>query len=961
VFFRFSEPPYITVSQITHRSVCFSTDGSGRFVRQNNNVLRLETMKTMKSIVILLSLLGNIALAQTGDAYFNKKEYRNAVLAYKKEALRDPSKYMNLAKSHFALQEFSESVEAWKLYTEKHSSADKTLANKWILTREDMPVKVENIGENINTSNQEIVPRISSDGNTLYFLSEDRTGGVGGEDIWYCEKKPDGTWGEAKNLYQLNTTSHEGILSISPDGNVAIVFGNYQGSFGGGDLFYAVKTPNGWTFPCNLGGTINTKGWESLAALAPDGKTLIFSSSSRTDGKGGSDLYVTTLTEKGWTTPKNLGATINTSMAEAYPYISADGKTMYFTSTGHFGFGGNDLFVSRRLDDSWTNWSEPENLGRYINTLSDDQDFSIPGSGIKGYMVRNDMPDGFGGSDIYTFYMPQKYRPEQVFNVYGRIYDEKDSNVLANIRFYDLETNQEVTKVTSDAHDGMYNVSLPKRKKYQVVIDMKGYLYFSAILDLTDPELYRKQESFYTRLQHKQSRLNELQAEIDRLNAELKKATESKSEDIQKAFDKVENILKEYQKALDDYNRTMTEAKYRWLEEEGESLNLRKDFQLQTAQVGATFELKNIFFDFGKATLRKDSEAELDKLYEIMAKSEIVIELGGHTDSIGSDEANLKLSQDRVNSVKAYLVSKGITEARLQAIGYGEKQPVATNSTEEGRAMNRRVEVKILKLTMDREGGEIVTEEDRKKKKDKKKEEEPVEEIAEKGNMLELLQKAAKNGGLPSGSSCNEKPNYYGNNNYRPSDKKDYFRNFGNFGTIDKNNYTLKSFNASLVNFRYKPVGYFTGAEVSFLSKKLTERAIQAYLISPDSIKGGLGYSSITNNQIGNSPFLFSLGYAAKVFVGKPASATEDKLFGHLSIPVGIKYLLVKDGFIVAPEIFYHINAWTSRTKRNGVFDDGAQHLSIGVNGRWNMFHAGLNFNAGPLVSFVGFRAGVSF
>ncbi|HCS20560.1 MAG TPA: hypothetical protein DIW47_08370 [Bacteroidetes bacterium] len=926
-------------------------------------------MKKMYLLIVALLFCSNLVLAQNGDAYLAKDDYQGAIRAYRSEVQNNPAAYFNMARAYFAMQDFDAAILALESWKSKDPKCDHTKADKWLelLRRDDQPVKIENMGSTINTSEDQYVPRVSADGKTLYFLSDERSGGMGGEDIWYCERQSDGSWGVPKNFYSMNTTSNEGILAISPDGNVAIVFGNYKGSFGSGDLFYSVKTENGWSFPCNLGGTINTKNWESLAALGPDGKTLIYST-SREGGKGNSDLWVSQLTETGWTTPKNLGAAINTGEDEKWPFIAADGKTMYFSSNGHFGFGGSDLFMVKRLDDSWTNWSEPVNLGPYINSIKDDKDFSVSGSGINGFVTRSGSPDGYGANDIYQFYVPVQFRPEQVFNVFGRVSDENDSNAWVNIRYFDMDDGAEVNKTTTDAADGMYTVALQKGKKYQVVIDMKGYLYFSSILDLSDPNLLRKKEPFYEKLKFKQDEVNRLQTELDRQNAELKAALQSGSENIEEMFEAIEANMKRYRKALDDLENVMAEAKYQWLEEEGQSLNLRQDYKVQTARIGAKFELKNIFFEFGKATLTKESEKELDKLYEIMAKSEIVIELGGHSDSIGSEEANEKLSQDRVNSVKSYLVNKGINTQRIQAVGYGETQPVASNHNEEGRALNRRVEVKILKLQMDREGGEVVTDDDKKKKKEPKEEVVPVE-VAEKGNMLDLLQKAAKNGGLPSGSDCNKEVQYGSNPNYKPTPTKKKY-NYGgnggiswNFGDVDKGNFILKSFNVSVINWGYKPLDQKSlGAEVSFVTKKLKEHHFQYYFANPDSVSLGIGYDYLRNWQIKSTPILFCYGFESKLFLGKVLTMTEEKLFGHVAIPFGIRYMMQPKGVVVAPELFYNLSLWTSkRSDDNGAFEEGASYLRLGVNARWKLVHAGVHLNAGQTTSFLGFRAGVSF
>lgn len=923
-----------------------------------------------KCILICLLVSNGAGLfAQSGDEWFNKQDYLRAVRSYKLEVARDPSKNLNLAKAHFALQEFEEAKAAMKAYRDNAPGADKVLADNWLklLNRDDQSVRIENIGEGINSSKDDFLPRISSDGKTLYFLSNGRVGGKGGEDIWFTNRNADGSWGTPQNLSALNTSSHEGILTISPDGNVAVVFGNYPGSFGGGDLFYSVKTENGWTYPCNMGGTINTKGWESLGALGPDAKTLIFSS-DRTDGQGNSDLYITQLGENGWSTPKNIGKTVNTKGDEKFPYIAADGKTLYFSSSGHAGFGGLDLFMVKRLDDTWTNWTEPINLGRYINTLGDDKDFSISGSGITGYLSRSGAPDTYGANDIYSFYMPSAYKPEQVFNVYGRISDNLDSSVLANIRYLDIETGKEINKTTSDIENGFYSVALAKNKKYEVVINMKGYLYFSEILDLTDPRLYEEKEGFNLKLKEQRESINRLSAELTRLNRQLEQAINSNSINIQALFDEVDRTVKDYKKNLADLERLMAESKYRWLEEQGKQLNLMRDYRLQKATVGVTFELKNIFFDFGKATLKNESLVELQKLFEIMSRSEMVIELGGHTDSIGSKEANQKLSQERVNSVKAWLVNKGIDQQRMSAVGYGADQPIADNRTDAGRALNRRVEVKILRLTLEREGGEMVSDDDRKKKKEKKPEESL--ELAPKGNMLDLLQVAAKNGGLPSGSKCNDQPIYtqpraynYNNRNYNIPNTKWKDNKWGYNEKLTRDDYSLKAFNIGISNYGLKTLNSGSlGAEVNFVSKKLNENRLIYYFINPDSIKSGLGYSGLFNLQLGNSPIMLMWGVNLRYFYGNPngLSATGDYWFGHTNIPIGLRYQLKPFNKIyLTPDAGFQFQL--AESNEFSAFNGNATGLYFGTLARYGIISGGLQFNLNSAANALQFRAGLSF
>jgi OOP family OmpA-OmpF porin len=923
----------------------------------------------MKKQLLTICLLATFfsAFAQNGDKYFKDKDYQRAAFAFEREAPTNPSLYLNLAKSYFALQEFDKAVLAMQLYKEKDPKADKVYADKYIalLQRDDEKVKVENMGPPINTSSDDYIPRILQDGKTLYFDSN-RPGGSGGEDIWYSTLDASGNWSAPVALYGLNSSSHEGLLAISPDEKVAIVFGNYNGSFGGGDLFYSVKTTDGWTPPCNIGGTINTKKWESLACIGSDGKTLLYSTDVG-DGNG-SDIYLTFLSENGWSKPYSLGSTINTKSDEKYPFLSADGKTLYFSSDGHFGFGLNDMFMSRRLDDSWTKWSEPVNLGKYINTLDNDADLSIPASGKVAYIVKTDAPDGYGGRDIYKFLMPYSMRPEQLFKLYGYVFNEKDSVAEVNIKFIDMETNKEVTKATSSIENGYYSASLPLNKKYLAVIDMKGFLYYSEIIDLTDPDKYRKRYSFQQKITVQRKRLDELKLKLDELNVKLDGLNRTTSDKIRETFDLYERLTKDYKSAIEEMDKLVYQAKYDWMTENEEDLSLQKDFHVKRAKIGATFELKNIFFELGSAILKEDSKKELDKLVEIMKNSEIVIELGGHTDSIGSDEANLNLSQQRVESVKTYLVEKGISTKRLVAVGYGEKVPIAPNATAEGRQLNRRVEVKILKLQVDKEGSDIVTDAD-KKKKDK----EPEVVVVKKGEMLPILQAAARKGGLPSGSDCNTetyKPKYVYTPTYNNKKKTTYFGKYFDMEKegLDINDNVLKRVNISLVNFEYSALGKQSqGGDLTFVRKnKLHENHFQYYFSNPDMVKLGVGYDHLHMIQLKPKtglPINLIWGLDFKYFMKDDTIQNKQTDYYHFNVPVGLRIIFPVKGIILGPEAFYSFGIL--RNKDNGVNSipnmDNTTFLKIGATARWKFLHAGIYANAGKEISYLGYRLGVSF
>ncbi len=929
----------------------------------------------MKKVLLLIPILIAVCLngfAQSGDEFFNKKDYHNAITRYETEVHTSPDKYLNLAKAHFALKEFDESILALKAYKSKYATADAALANRWLelLERNDDYVEVKNVGAYINSGVDDYFPVVSLDGKRIYFAADDRPGGQGGNDIWYSDKMADGNWGAAKTLSDLNTNSHEAIMSMSGDQNVVILFGNYDGSFGRGDLFYTVNTASGWTFPCNVGGTVNTNEWESQANLASDGKTLLFCSDRDKSG-GVSDIYVTQLTENGWTAPINLGPTINTPNSEASPMLAADGKTLYFHSSGHPGFGGTDIFMSRRTGDSWTSWTKPMNMGKYINTMDNDKYMTIPASGIKAYTVRNSQVDGYGEDDIYEFIIPPGMRPEMVINVSGVVADENNNPVGAKIRFIETETGKEYANAISNFSDGVYKISLPPLKKYDVVIDMKGFLYYTDVLDLTDMSQFLKDESVLERLKPEMSNIIRAQQQFKELDNKLATLLSTDESNLSNGFNEFGSLADEYKTTARNLDISIKRAKLQWLSEENELLDVVKNFQLQTITVGATFELKNIFFDFGKASLRNESMLELNKLVDIMKRSMIAIELGGHTDDVGSDENNLRLSQERVNSVKQYLVENDIAAFRIAAVGYGEKAPIASNESDEGRQKNRRVEVKITEINA-REGSDVVSNEDA-------VEEEPQ---TEQLDFLETLRAAARIGGLPEGSPCSNEVTYIGGNN-TGSDIV-YTDNSG--GNLDlswldglggekiakgNDNHIYNSFNLSYQNFGYKIVdGSLSGLGLNLVNKKNRELHFEFYPLGTDDIPWQAGLGVLWNWQVVEKlPILIAYGANMNVygFDGEDIEGNAGSAF--FNIPLGLRYIhKITDDLVIGPEFIYELG-FDSKISSNIMFNDNPEaenklkstYMKIGVNARWKFIQGGVHFNKGDYIDYFGIRAGVAF
>lgn len=484
-----------------------------------------------------------------------------------------------------------------------------------------------NLGRDINSIYDEIAPVISPDEQTLFFIRSSHPENTFGwksssEDIWYSEfDKQKQLWGPAKHLgLPFNKDDFNKIVGITPDGNTVLIKGMYKnGEYKGRGFSFSHKIMKGWSEPEQ----IKLKGFDNMANgthqgsfLSNDGKTIILSFSEK-EGSDNNDLYVTFLDDDGkWSRPKSLGNIINTEANDDTPFLASDGVTLYFSSDRIGGLGKRDIYLSKRLDNTWLNWSIPVNLGSTINTSGDDANYSIAASGYYAYMVST--RNSLGGTDIVRMKLKDEIKPNPVVLINGQVFNAKTNQPIdATISYQILSDGLEQGIARSNPANGEYKIVLPYGKNYSFLAKAEGFLAISDNLDLT------------TILEYKE---------------------------------------------------------------------MKRDLYLVPIQVGETVRLNNIFFDLAKAILRKESFPELDRVVKYMIDNpSMEIEMSGHTDNIGSDQANNILSQDRANAVKNYIVGKGIVETRIISRGYGKNKPVTINETEEGRQLNRRVEFTILK------------------------------------------------------------------------------------------------------------------------------------------------------------------------------------------------------------------------------------------------------------------------
>jgi len=506
--------------------------------------------------------------------------------------------------------------------------------------------QLENLGKTVNTEYNEIAPIISPDGKTIYFSRvshpQNTNGAKGSQDIWFSELRND-KWTQARRLPSpINKEEYNSLYSITPDGNTLLIKGAYKnGVYETRGFSTSKKTARGWSPPNKIdipGYSKTSKGQFDCGFLSTDGRVLLMSFSEKKNSKV-DDLYASFKQKDGsWSKPLNLGPEINTEeFTETTPFLAPDGVTVYFSSDRKGGQGSNDIYYSKRIDKSWKRWSRPVNLGPAINTDGYDAYYTISAIGDYAYMVSFKGTEGKG--DVVRYDLRPKVTPGDTAKAPTVFLPTSDPVAMISGKVIDSKSGKpvEATIIYEDLANGEEvgtATTNPTTGEYKIVLPLGRKYGMRAIA-------------------------SNFIAEGE--NVDL---TDSTSNGKAKTYREINN----------------------------------KSLKLIPIEEGQIVRLNNIFFATGKSALSNESFPELNRIAITMTENKtLAIELGGHTDNTGSDESNLKLSQDRADAVQEYLIGKGIEPDRVKSKGYGETAPVAKNDTPEGQQRNRRVEFKILK------------------------------------------------------------------------------------------------------------------------------------------------------------------------------------------------------------------------------------------------------------------------
>lgn len=333
----------------------------------------------------------------------------------------------------------------------------------------------EAISDSINTPMKEYSPVMTADGNTIYFVRMVFDNKAGNNEDIYTSTKRKRTWDKAMPVVELNSpASHEAMQSVSADGTQLIFFRN-------GLLYSTTKTSDGWSRPRTLPDNINVANWQSDAMITSDGRAMLFSALKQVENEVNTsvNIFVSVMDDDGnWGEPIDLGPTINTPGLERKPFLHPDMRTLYFSSDRHGNLGDMDVFMTTRLNDSWTEWSDPVSLGAQINSPRQEWGYKISTDGSTAYYSN--------GEDLYMLELPLSMRPNAVATISGTVRDDAGRKVGVTIRWEDLETHESIGQSQTDPANGSFYLVMPLGKNYGYYIDDERFFPLSNNIDLRE-------------------------------------------------------------------------------------------------------------------------------------------------------------------------------------------------------------------------------------------------------------------------------------------------------------------------------------------------------------------------------------------------------------------------------------------------------------------------------------------
>jgi outer membrane protein OmpA-like peptidoglycan-associated protein/tetratricopeptide (TPR) repeat protein len=463
----------------------------------------------------------------------------------------------------------------------------------------------------------------------------------------------------------VNSGESEYFPSLTIDGS-ELVFTRRLNAFNE-DFFYSRSNNAQWEKAKPMEGNVNTDQNEGAQNISQDGEWLVFTGCNRRDGFGSCDIYISYHDRQGWTEAINLGGWVNSDQWESQPCLSPDKRDLYFASRRHGGFGGSDIYVSHLQANG--KWGEPENLGPTINTSGDEQCPFIHADNQTLYFTSNYWP-GYGDDDLFlTRRGPNAVwsKPENLGYPINTISKEGTLFITADgtTAYYSSDRN--------DSRGGLdiYSFDLREDVRPNRTLWVKG-------------QVFDKKTT------------KGLPSSVELIELGSKQVISKVQTDEQGNYLITLPVGKDYAFNVNRRGYLFYSDNYPLSKESPDSV-YQKNIPLQPIEVNASIVLNNIFYGVNKYSLDTSSQVELDKVVQLMAENPTVkIEISGHTDNTGKPADNLTLSNNRAKAVINYLGSKGIAATRLSFKGFGATKPIADNKTEQGKAKNRRTELRVV-------------------------------------------------------------------------------------------------------------------------------------------------------------------------------------------------------------------------------------------------------------------------
>ncbi|SMG11936.1 WD40-like Beta Propeller Repeat [Marivirga sericea] len=616
-----------------------------------------------------------------------------------------------------------------------------------------------NLSDSINSQYTETKPMISVDGKTLYFARQNAPGNINGDlddqDI-YISSYGDKGFGKAKNAGTLlNNERANGVVSLSSSGETLFLLNTYEESGNNDGVSTTQLVEGSWTIPkaVPIQDFHNNSNYIDYF-FSSSGKELLLAV-ERDDTQGDQDLYVSKKGADGtWQSPINLGKQINTKHPEFSPFLAVDNKTLFFSSMGHENYGSADIFYTKRLDSTWTNWSEPQNLGPDVNSEEFEAYYTIPANGAIGYYVSSN--GGREGSrDIFSITIPYQFRPDPVILLRGEFIADQEEEDSINYHVNFLTTSASESEVNIEYDSNHFNAILPTGGSYFFYVNKSGYISESHYIDLTDQKEYQeetadihtipiqegamtvshnlqfseKSSEFFQVSYFELVRLLEVFKQYDSLQLELTghaydfedslknwRLSEERLLKIQEfyvdqGFDPDQFILtpkgstepnedaykKHVNSQFDINNRIAFKiTNMRWEAKDSSALMSNAELDVSAVQlaINAKEEQFRVLFAFDDDQISGNQEVLLQLKNKISSHTGSM-ELIGYTCAIGDITYNQYLAKNRALNLKKWIVKQGFDDRDITVVAKGESEPVADNNDSNERKLNRRVEVKF--------------------------------------------------------------------------------------------------------------------------------------------------------------------------------------------------------------------------------------------------------------------------